>query len=80
LSIFRGLHSLGPAFDSDSLELFVQRQLLDQCLAKFGVVIDNQNCSLIGHRPKAFQARKRSACRTRGIEHSSLKEQAGTAI
>jgi hypothetical protein len=31
----------------------MQRQLLDQRLAQFGVVIDNQDCAFIGHRPKA---------------------------
>jgi hypothetical protein len=55
------LHSLGSTFDSDSVELFVQRQLLDQCLAKFGIIIDDQNGPLIGHRPKALSSTQKTA-------------------
>jgi hypothetical protein len=51
--------------------------LLNQRLAKFGIVIDNQDCSLIGHRLKAPGV-KRDPCHGRAVQHSALKEQAGT--
>ena len=47
-----GLHALGPAVDRDRLELLVQRQLLDQRLAQLGVVVDDQDCAFVRHRPK----------------------------
>ena len=47
------LHPLGAAVDRDGVELLVQRQLLDQRFAQFGIVIDNQDGTLVGHRSKA---------------------------
>ena len=44
-----GLHALGAVFGGDGVELVMQRQLLDQRFAQFGIVIDNQNGPLAGH-------------------------------
>ena len=45
------------AFDREKFVVIApddsDRQLLDERLAKFGVIINNQDCSLIGHRLKA---------------------------
>ena len=44
------LHALGAGIAGNDLELVMQRQLLDQRLAQFVIVIDNQNCPGIRHR------------------------------
>ena len=43
------LHALGAALARDRLELLVERELLDERVAQFGVVVDDQNLSAIGH-------------------------------
>jgi hypothetical protein len=55
----------------------VQSQLLDQGIAQFGVVIDNQDRPFTGHRlpdPIERSADTHSSCRE--VEHSGIKEQA----
>ena len=45
-----GLHPLGAVVDRDRFELLMERKLLDQRLAQFGVVIDDQDLAGVGHR------------------------------
>ena len=54
LAVLGGLNALRPPVDRNSVEFLVQRQLFDQRLAQLGVIIDNQNRTLIGHLNKTF--------------------------
>ncbi len=54
LAAFGRLHALGAAVDRGGVELLMQRQLLDQRLAQFGIVVHDQDGTLVGHRSKAF--------------------------
>ena len=44
-----GLDALAAVLGADGFELLVQRQLLGQPLAQFGVVVDDQDLARIGH-------------------------------
>ena len=41
-----GLYALGSVVDRDRLELLMQRELLDQRLAQFGVVVHDQDLAI----------------------------------
>ena len=69
------LHALGAAVDRDGLELLMQRQLLDQRVAQFGIVVDDQDGASVGHRSKGCLGGN-----SREVEHSGLKEQGRTGI
>ena len=45
-----GLHTFGAVFRSDRLEFLVQRQLLGQRVAQFGIVVDNKDFARVGHQ------------------------------
>ena len=45
-----GLHALAAAVDGERFELLVQRKLLDQRVAQFGVIVDDQDLAGIRHR------------------------------
>ena len=52
-----GLHAFGSVLGRDRLEFLMQGELLDQGVAQFGVVVDNQNLSDIRHRAGPSEAR-----------------------
>ena len=68
------LHPFGAGVDRDRLELLVQRELLDQRLAQFGVVVDDQDLAGIRHSLAPGPASPGTALRE--VEHSGVKEQA----
>ena len=49
LTGFGGLHALAAAVDGERFELLMQGKLLDQRLAQFGVVVDDQYLAGIRH-------------------------------
>ena len=53
LAGLRRLNALGAVLDRFRFELLVQRKLLDQRVAQFGVVIDDQDLASIRHSPIA---------------------------
>ncbi len=58
-----GGSALGAGVDGGGLELFVQRQLLDQRLAQIGIVIHDQDLAGIGHCDNPFERLRRSVVR-----------------
>jgi hypothetical protein len=52
LAILGRLHAFGAAVGRNRVKLLVQRQLFDQRLTQFGIVIDNKDGPFIGHRTK----------------------------
>ena len=49
LSVFGGLDAFRAAVHRNGIKFLVQRQLLDERVAQFGVVVDDQDRSFIGH-------------------------------
>ena len=47
LARFGRLHTLAAVLHSQGLELLVQRQLLGQRIAQFGIIVDNENSPCI---------------------------------
>ena len=50
VAVAGGLHALRAGIDRLGVELLVQRELLDQRVAQFGVVIDDQDLARVGHK------------------------------
>jgi hypothetical protein len=50
LSRLGGLHALAAVLRRDSFKLLVQRKLLRQRVAQFGIIVDNENLTRIRHQ------------------------------
>ena len=48
LSRLGGLHALAAVLRRDSFKLLVQRKLLRQRVAQFGIIVDNENLRVFG--------------------------------
>jgi hypothetical protein len=50
LSRLGGLHALAAVLRRDGFKLLVQRKLLRQRVAQFGIIVDNENLTRIRHQ------------------------------
>jgi hypothetical protein len=49
LSVLDGLNALRAVFDRHGLKLLVQRKLFRQCVAQFGIIVDDKNPTRVRH-------------------------------
>jgi len=77
MAVAGDLHPLGARIDRLGLEFLMQCELFDQRVAQFGVVVDDQDLTGVGH---GNRLRGRNPIQLREVEHSGVKAQAAALL